>query len=372
VSKSGEIVSFGLVTGYSATAMVIPAFQPSSRLLELLEELTPLLYGHLILVDDGSGSNYDEIFETARSLGCVVLTHAVNQGKGRALKTAFEYCLAPEHGILDVITADSDGQHLVEDIVAVTDRAIANRAEHISATVLGTRDFSSRTVPFRSRFGNRFTSGLVRVLFGRYLADTQTGLRALPVEQLTDLSEVRGERFEYEMNVLLRLLTTQELVQEQPTSTVYHDIENSQSHFRPVRDSIQIYVQIFFFTWSSLLGSLVDLGLYAAIVNLAFEGRDDPFGIVLAVVIARIVSASVNFTVNRQLVFRSGSFLKGTIVRYFVLAIGLLAVSAGGSVVLAHLFQGHVVWAKAIVDTLLFAVSYIVQKRWVFRSGTSV
>ena len=365
-------MSFGLATGYRATAIVIPSFQPSFRLLELVKELVALPYGHLILIDDGSGSNYDEIFETARHLGCVVLRHQVNRGKGRALKTAFEYCLIPEHGILDVITADSDGQHLIEDIVAVTDRAIANRAEHVSATVLGTRNFSGQSVPLRSRFGNRFTSSLVRVLFGRYLADTQTGLRGLPIEQLKDLSEVRGERFEYEMNVLLRLLTTKEIVQEQPTSTTYHDIDNSQSHFRPVRDSIQIYVQIFFFTWSSLLGSLIDLGLYAAIVNLAFGGRDDPIGIILAVVIARIVSSSVNFTVNRQLVFRSGAFLKRTILRYFILAVGLLVVSAGGSVILADLFQGHVVWAKAIVDTLLFAVSYVVQKRWVFNGGTSL
>lgn len=365
-------MNLGPTTDYSTVAIVIPSFEPTPSLLDFLTELRRLNYGRMILVNDGSAPEYEGIFEAASALGCVVLTHTVNRGKGRALKTAFEYCLSSEQQILDVVTADSDGQHLVDDLVAVTDRMISNRSSGSRAAVLGTRDFNLREIPWRSRAGNKFTSGLVRVLFGRYLADTQTGLRGLPVEQLKDLAGVKGERFEYEMNVLLRLLTTHEQVQEIPISTVYHDMANTQSHFRPIRDSLQVFVQIVYFASSSLLGSLVDIGLYAAIINIFFGGRNDAVGIVVAVIAARIASSVVNFLVNRQLVFRDGSGLRQAILRYYTLAVALLIASAGGSVILARLLDGHVVWAKILVDTLLFAVSYIVQKRWVFVQDNSL
>ena len=357
---------------HSRVAIVIPSLEPGTGFLHLLREINAYRFGELILVDDGSSDEYAAVFESARTeLGCTVLRHEVNRGKGRALKTAFEHVLANTR-ISDVVTADSDGQHLVADIVAVADRLLENRNAGTRATVLGTRDFNAADIPWKSRLGNKFTSGLVRVLFGRYIADTQTGLRGLPVEQLPDLDKVKGERFEYEMNALLRLLTTRATVQELAISTVYHDLENSQSHFRPVRDSLQVFAQIVRFGSSSLIGSLIDLGLYALIINVFFHGGSAAAGIVVAVVIARIASSLANFAINRDFVFQDGSSLRQAIVRYFILALGLLTVSAAGSALMAQVLGGHVVWAKIIVDTLLFVVSYLVQKRWVFVQDNSL
>jgi glycosyltransferase involved in cell wall biosynthesis len=361
-----------MTSTYSSIAIVIPSLEPGSSLLPLLSELHDLQFGEIIVIDDGSSADYAAVFESARTdFGCTILTHEVNRGKGRALKTAYAH-VRENSAITDIVTADADGQHLPTDIAAVADRLLENRTGSLRALVLGTRDFNAEQIPWKSRFGNKFSSGLVRVLFGRYVSDTQTGLRGIPVELLPDLSRVKGERFEYEMNALLRMLTVHAPVQELPISTVYHDMDNSQSHFRPVRDSIQVFAQIVRFATSSLLGSLVDLALYALIVNVFFNGSANPVGIITAVAIARVASSLLNFVVNRQIVFHDGSSVRTAILRYYLLALGLLIVSAGGSALMAQVLGGHVVWAKIIVDTLLFAVSYLIQKRWVFEHDNSL
>ncbi len=356
---------------FAHVAIVIPSYQPSSELIGFLTELAPLSFGQVVVVDDGSGLDYRHVFDGAAALGCVVLTHDVNRGKGRALKTAFERCEA-DPSIWDVVTADSDGQHLIPDIVGVTRRLISNRHDGRLATVLGVRDFGLPEVPWRSRIGNRFTSMLVRITSGRFLVDTQTGLRGFPVEEIADLAHVRGERFDYEMNALLRILRRRRPLEEMPIHTVYHDVKNTQSHFRPIRDSAQVIAQVARFGVSSLIGSGVDLAIYALLINVLFGGRDGATGIVIAVIVARLASATVNYLLNRNLVFHDGSRIAQSTRRYIIIAAVQLAASAVGSVLLARLFEGHVVWAKVVTDTLLFVISYVVQRRWVFPQDNSL
>lgn len=80
-----------------------------------------------------------------------------------------------------------------------------------------------------------------------------------------------------------------------------------------------------------------------------------------------MVSSLANYALNRRAVFEDRSSAKASLVRYYSLAAGLMAASALGTAALAQVLQGHLVWAKVIVDGLLFVVSFLVQKRWVFR-----
>jgi len=121
-----------------------------------------------------------------------------NRGKGRALKRGFAYC-AERYPGMPIVTADGDGQHTAADI---------ERVGHVTAAeprslVMGARTFASG-VPARSRLGNRLTRAVFWAAAGRRLADTQTGLRGYSPELLEWAGEVDGDRFEYEMNVLLR------------------------------------------------------------------------------------------------------------------------------------------------------------------------
>lgn len=157
--------------------LLIPALNPDEHLLRLLEEVFPRWEGPVLLVDDGSGSRpREEIFPAAEAMGCAVVHHAVNRGKGRALKTGFQECLDRWPGLIGVVTADADGQHLPEDIAACA----ARLREAPDALILGCRDFQDPGVPSKSMLGNRITRTFMRLFCGVGVTDTQTGLRGIP------------------------------------------------------------------------------------------------------------------------------------------------------------------------------------------------
>ena len=146
----------------------------------------------------------DQILSIADREGCHVLRHDVNRGKGQALRTGIQYIR--DHTDLDgVITADADGQHTAPDTLKLAERLTADQKE----LLLGSRDFSKNNpnIPGRSRFGNRCTSAVFAALYGHWLPDTQTGLRAVNRACFDDLLAITGDRFEYEMNMLIYCAT---------------------------------------------------------------------------------------------------------------------------------------------------------------------
>ena len=95
--------------------IVIPSYEPDERLLSLLNDLNAAGLGPVIIVNDGSGTEYDHIFDQAEKLigenGGKLIAYRPNKGKGRALKTAFSYIAENIPDALGCVTADSDGQH---------------------------------------------------------------------------------------------------------------------------------------------------------------------------------------------------------------------------------------------------------------------
>lgn len=210
------------------TIVLVPVYQPGAALGTVLRELPPEM--PVVIVDDGSGPSFDSVLDIA---GADVLRHTTNQGKGSALKTGFRHIAAAYPG-QDVVCADADGQHSVEDILRV-----AQRARECDRMVLGVRRFAEN-VPLRSKVGNTITEALFRAVTGRRVRDTQTGLRAYPAALVGDLPAIPGERFEYEMNVLLHAARTGHPIEEVVIATTYLD-DNASSHFGAVSDSARIY-----------------------------------------------------------------------------------------------------------------------------------
>ena len=99
--------------------IVIPSLKPDSRLVELIADLKEKGFQQIVVVDDGSGPAYRHFFDECEALGCTLLTHEKNRGKGAALKTAAAYIRSHFGSDADMITADADGQHLPEDILRV-------------------------------------------------------------------------------------------------------------------------------------------------------------------------------------------------------------------------------------------------------------
>ncbi len=332
--------------------VLIPAYQPDTRLPRLISDLRsarPDL--GCVVVDDGSGPNYKVIFDAARAAGATVLSYSTNRGKGYALRQGM-ILIRGEFPGHDVVTADADGQHKVEDICRVADEVART-----GGMVLGVRAFAGK-VPLRSRIGNAATSILFTVATGWRLGDTQTGLRGFTADQLHWLTTVTGDRYEYELRVLLAAAERKVAHSEISIETIY-EVGNPTSHFDPVRDSLRIWAPLLKFTASSGAAFVIDY--VVALVLHALMGS-----VLIPVVLARIASGTANFFVNRK-VFRAAPGTVGrTAVRYLALALVVLAASY--VLIKAFLFVGLPLWlAKPVADGIVYLLSFHGQRLVVFK-----
>ena len=348
--------------------ILIPSLEPDNRLPDYIRRLKEGGFAHIVVVDDGSSESYQQIFQQIETVeDTVVLHHEVNKGKGVALKTGYKYIMENLPDISGVITADADGQHTVRDCLRLAEEL--EKGER--ALYLGSRDFTLENIPPKSRFGNRMTSIVFKLLYGQYLPDTQTGLRAFRKEELSFMINVEGERFEYEMKVLIACSRAGIPMIPIMIETIYED-ENKGTHFHPIRDSWRIYKVIlgsfFKFMASSLTCVAIDQGIFN-LLNLAVfaNGAKKDAGIILlCTIIARVISAVVNFLLNRNFVFGKNGNAGKAFVKYLVLCAGIMLLSAAGTWLLGLTGMSSTV-AKLITDTVLYFVSYRFQQQWVFK-----
>jgi len=335
---------------------LLPTYEPEERFLDQLPELRQAGF-NCVVVDDGSGEQYAAVFARAARLA-VVLTHGKNRGKGAALKTGLRY-IAETCPVCVVVTVDADGQHATADAL----RVALDAETHPQALCLGCRDFSGK-VPARSRFGNDLTRRVFKASTGVFVSDTQTGLRGFDAALIPYLLTVGGERYEYEMNMLLSCARMGVPIRETAIGTVYID-GNAHSHFHVLRDSFLIYGEIFKFAASSLTGFAVDYSLYSLLVLLT--AGLGAASVPLSNVTARLVSAAVNFTMNKKLVFRSDASALRTGAQYFLLAVCILA---GNTLLLSWLVNGLGVnrfAGKLVTELTFFTLSYFAQKFLIFK-----
>ena len=343
--------------------VIIPSYEPDGKLPALLKELSDGGFENIIIVDDGSGEAYKSIFDEVSVFPSVTLLHhAVNMGKGRALKTAFDYVLCHFPDAIGAITADSDGQHSPECITACAEALIENP----EALIMGCRNFDGDDVPARSEFGNKLTRRIMKYLAGVSVSDTQTGLRGIPADFMKSLLTLKGERFEFETNMLMETKKLGIRIIEVPIKTIYIE-DNRTSHFNPIKDSIRIYMTFGKFLFSSMSSSVLDLCLFSIFCAL-FKSRDLHMlnYITLSTVLARVLSAAYNYMINYKLVFESrGSILK-TLSRYVLLAVCQMSLSALLVNIIYPYIGGFETFVKIPVDIMLFFLSYVIQREFVY------
>lgn len=344
--------------------IIIPSYEPDEKLLKLLEDLRKEGFQHLIVVDDGSGEEYQHFFKQAEnSYGCMVMHHAVNLGKGRALKTAFNYVLQKFPEAVGSITADSDGQHSPACILACAEALLKNQ----ESLIMGCRCFDKENVPARSEFGNKCTRNVMKYLAGVSVSDTQTGLRGIPGFFMKELLAVKGDRFEFETNMLLETKSRKIPIVEVPIQTIYIE-ENKTSHFNPIKDSIRIYMIFGKFLFSSLSSSVVDLVLFSVFCYVLKGKQWGSITYIMAsTVLARLLSAAYNYSLNYKVVFQSKSSFFETLSKYVLLAAVQMACSAFVVNALYPMFGGAEVLVKIPVDVILFFLSFFIQREFVYR-----
>lgn len=355
----------------TSAVILIPSLEPDDRLPAYLSQLQEKGFAHIVVVDDGSSDKTQHLFDQMAQLpGVTVLHHDVNHGKGVALKTGYRWILQNLPEASGVITADADGQHTVEDCW----RLSVALAEGKRAMYLGSRDFNLPDIPPRSRIGNKITSTVFWALYGQYLQDTQTGLRAFPASELQFMIDVPGERYEYEMNVLIACARARLPMIPMTIKTVYEN-DNEGSHFHPVRDSIRIYKVILGnfvkFMAASIMSFLIDQGVFALMHYVVLAAVNWHTAAIQGVstVVARLVSAPCNFLLNRSFVFKFKENTRVTALKYAALCVVIMALSSLGVSLLSTLGMPVELdnLSKLIIDTVLYFFSYRVQNKWIFR-----
>ncbi len=335
------------------TIAVIPAYEPDERMLTLLEEAADA-FDERIVIDDGSGEAFAPLFAKAAQYAHLI-TYPENHGKGYAVKTALRYIAENSSPDSVIVIMDCDGQHTVKDGLRLLEAA-ENDPE---ALLLGSRKQSVHS-PLRSRVGNAITRTVFALTARQRVYDTQTGLRAFHTSLIDELLEVEGDRYEYEMNVLMQFARNNIRLVELPIETIYFD-NNKGSHFNALWDSIRIYIDILKFSASSFLSFCVDFLAYSLLILCI----GDAYAAVCNIA-ARIISATVNFSLNQCFVFKGRGKLLKNALKYATTAVVILLINT----LLLHLLtmlNMNALVAKLIVEVLLFAGSFLVQRTLVFK-----
>lgn len=334
--------------------IIIPAYDPDNRLISLIRNIQGNCGFDIVIVNDGSSPSCNEIFKKADTLGCTVLVHENNRGKGAALKTAFSHLIDNQQKD-DIVCADCDGQHTWQDILKVANAVSVNT----HSIVLGCREFVGK-VPARSLLGNKITSFVYSKIAKSCISDTQTGLRGFSAHMLSWLTTIRGNHYEYEMNQLLEAKAAGYELFCIPIETIYEN-NNETSHFHPIRDSIRIYLPIIKFMLSSISCGIIDfiaLFIFNAIThNLLFS-----------VVAARIISSLCNYFINQTIVFNKQSQNHlSSIMKYYTLAVLILGCNYAFISLFVNVIGLPLVAGKLVTECILYLLSYIVQHKLIFK-----
>ncbi|MBE5858691.1 MAG: glycosyltransferase [Butyrivibrio sp.] len=335
---------------------LIPAYMPDEKLIEVVRGL----YGanfEIVVVNDGSPEGFNNIFEVI-SPYAVILKHDQNKGKGEALKTGLQFILDNYACPYTVVNADADGQHKIADIINVAEVAASNPM----SLVLGSRKMEGK-VPLRSLMGNAITRLVFRMSTGTSVYDTQTGLRAYTNMLLPRLKSIRGSRYEYEMNMLMEFAKEGIEIREIPIKTVYIG-KNESSHFNAATDSAKIYGEIIKFSASSLISFAVDYSLFCLLSFLTGA-------IVFSNIFARVISGTINFLMNKKMVFASQKDTVKSALKYVLLA-GVIIILNTMILRSLTLFGIPPYVAKIVTEMLLFVFSYIMQSLFIFKTERNI
>jgi putative flippase GtrA len=337
--------------------VLIPAYQPDEAFPPLMRALSECVcFDRVLVVDDGSSPDKKAFFDQVEGLpGLTIIRHAVNRGKGQALKTGFNYYLlnSPPSSP-GLVSGDADGQHLPEDI-----ERVARAGAEAKALALGRRTFS-KDIPFRSRLGNIVSSFFFAMATGTKIRDTQTGLRFFPRDSLPAFMAVPGDRFDYEFAALVHLSTemSQPIV-EVPIQTLYFR-GNSGSHYRALVDTAKIMGVFLRFLSLSISTAAVDYAVF-------FLSSLITVRILPCFILARAVSVLYNFTFSRKWVFRVKADLYRQLFKYIGLVLVFMAVAYGLTSWLSARSGWPVLVCKLEAEGALFLLSFLVQRHFIFR-----
>ncbi len=208
---------------YESVFVVIPAYRAEAHVGEVVRGVLAVSRAMgVVVVDDGSA---DATGERAREAGATVVRHEVNRGKWAALETGFGEFL--KTSCRAVITLDADGQHSPAEIPNLVGPWIREGAD----IVIGTRKREVGNMPFVRILTNSISSGLVSLVAGTTIRDSQSGFR-LHSRRVIENVEVKTGGYEAESEILVKAARMGYKIAEAPISTIYGE---ETSHIHPLK-----------------------------------------------------------------------------------------------------------------------------------------
>ena len=336
-------------------AFVIPAYNPDENLIHLVEKILKESHYPIFIINDGSKKECDAIFEAVKKLDNTrvsVISHAINLGKGAALKTVFNYILTNFPEIEGVVTLDSDGQHSVKDCM----RVLQELEKNPKAFVLGYRTFS-KDIPLKSYIGNNISRFIYHLILGYNFKDTQTGLRGLSSDFMKKCLTINSNRFEFETEQLAKAVNEHIPIVEIPIETIYIE-GNKATSFRPLVDSFKIYFVLFRYALTSIITAVVDFFVFIIAIALGVN-------VFWSNMIARTFSIGVQYTLLDKYVFYSKAKVWSFILfALYVYIMGI--VSATMQEKLIEDVNFPVIAAKVLVEGILFFVNFAFLRLYIF------
>lgn len=217
--------------------ILIPSYEPDNKLIKLVNDLNKEEVD-IVVINDGSNETFNNIFKSIENK-VHLISYEDNKGKGYALKEGLKYIKDKYKEDYLIITMDSDGQHTIKD----AKRLIEYIENNQNVLAIGKR-LRNKKIPLRSKLGNGITKFVFFLTTGVKVYDTQSGLRCFSDKLIDYMLNVDGDRFEYEMNILMMCAKNKIKMKEIVIETIYID-NNSGSHFNKFKDSYLIYKNIF-------------------------------------------------------------------------------------------------------------------------------
>lgn len=213
--------------------IIIPTYNNDHALQGILEGVLQYT-GDVIVVNDGSTDQTNQILD--QYPGIQKINIPVNTGKGWALRQGFKHAIGK--GYRYAITIDSDGQHFPEDLPLFLD-LVENQPDSM---ILGARDMNREEVPGTSSFGHKFSIFWFKVETGITVLDVQTGYRLYPLHKIREIRWIVSRKYEYEVEILVRLAWRGVNVLSVPVRVYYPPKESRVSHFRKFRDFTRVSI----------------------------------------------------------------------------------------------------------------------------------
>jgi len=209
------------------TIVIIPAFQAEKTIEAVVKPLKELGLKVLVINDASS----DQTAVRAQGSGARVISLSQNGGKGNALRVGLTVAL--QEGFSWMLTMDSDGQHLPEEVPRFLEAVCTMEAD----VIIGNRMSNPAQMPWLRKLTNRQMSRMLSQLAGQTVPDTQCGFRMIARRVLERL-HLATDRFEIESELIVKGARSGFQIVSIPISSVYGA---SSSHIHPVRDTVRFF-----------------------------------------------------------------------------------------------------------------------------------